>query len=214
MARLDRIDGVATSSALRMFLCGGWKWGTGERKGGAQWKEAPVIFLWRDPHLLRCCVHSKDWVFLADSAGLADGLSRNLVGESASWQNGTGASGKSINQQLQNSEPNKTLHGPQPSFIHRSLARLRLFKLQRRCQWLHHFMARYYITYTITNDHQPVVLGLFVVGYNNPTPSTKHRDVNAQGACSHKSMGVFVGEAARSCQVSQNEDCFLLVMKN
>jgi hypothetical protein len=139
------------------------EWGTEEREGGAQWKEAPVIFLWRDPHLLRCC--AKDRVFLADSASLADGLSRNFVGESASWPNGT--SGKSINQQPpQNSGPNKTLHGPQPSA---SLARS---ELQRRCQWLHHFMARYYIACNITNDHQPIVLGLFVVGYNSPTPST------------------------------------------
>jgi hypothetical protein len=164
MARLDRIDGVATSSALRMFLCGGWmEWGTGERgRRGAVERSSGDLFMARPTFatLLR-----KRRVFLADSASLADGLSRNFVGESASWPNGT--SGKSINQQPpQNSGPNKTLHGPQPSV---SLARS---ELQCRCQWLHHFMARYYITCNITNDHQPIVLGLFVVGYNSPTPST------------------------------------------
>jgi hypothetical protein len=74
------------------------EWGTEEREGGAQWKEAPVIFLWRDPHLLRCC--AKDGLFRLTQPALADGLSRNFVGESASWPNGT--SGKSISQQPPN----------------------------------------------------------------------------------------------------------------
>ena len=29
------------------------EWGTAGEEGGARWKEAPVIFLWLDPHFVR-----------------------------------------------------------------------------------------------------------------------------------------------------------------
>lgn len=71
MARLDKFDGSRDKSTLNVFLVV-WDGMENRRGGGAQWKEAPVIFLWRGPHFLRGSAKSE--FLLADSAGLADGL--------------------------------------------------------------------------------------------------------------------------------------------